>query len=105
MHVATLITSLTSIGTSNYQVQLPTLLTCDVYFPAYLLNLRGSDIPFNPLFQSYLFVGLESAILFVDNAKVKEEVGGYLKELGVDLKEYNDLWAFLRRREWGEGKV
>jgi Xaa-Pro aminopeptidase len=76
-----------------------------MFHQAYLLNLRGSDIPFNPLFQSYLFVGQERAVLFIDTPKVNDEVGGYLKGLGVDLKEYNDLWAFLRRREWGEGKV
>ena len=73
--------------------------------PAYVLNLRGSDIPFNPLFHSYLFVGLERAVLFVDTGKVSDEVGEYLKHLSVEVKEYNDLWAFLRRREWGEGKV
>ena len=77
----------------------------DIHYPAYVLNLRGSDIPFNPLFHSYLFVGLERAVLFVDTGKVSDEVGDYLKGLNVEVKEYNDLWAFLRRREWGEGKV
>jgi Xaa-Pro aminopeptidase len=72
---------------------------------AYLLNLRGSDIPFNPLFQSYLFVGFDRAVLFIDKAKVNDDVGDYLKPLNVEVREYNDLWSFLRRREWGEGKV
>lgn len=84
-HVATLVTSLSSI--------------------AYLLNLRGQDIPFNPLFQSYFFLSLDRAILFVDSAKVTDEVREYLRKLGIERKEYNDLWTFLRRREWGEGKV
>nr|GAT47459.1 predicted protein [Mycena chlorophos] len=51
-HVATLVTSLPAI--------------------AYLLNLRGSDVPFNPLFQGYLFVTLDNAFLFVDAVKVKD---------------------------------
>lgn len=85
MHVGTLITSLSSI--------------------AWLLNLRGADIPFNPLFQSYLFVGLDRAILFVDESKVPDDVVVYLSSLKVDRKEYNELWTFLRRREWGEGKL
>jgi len=72
---------------------------------AYLLNLRGNDIPFNPLFQSYLFVSLNRAILFTDSVKVKEDVRDYLLGLHVERKEYNDIWSFLRRREWGEGKV
>ena len=84
-HVGTLLTSLSNI--------------------AWLLNLRGGDIPFNPLFQSYLYVGLERAILFTDSAKISDDVTVYLSSLKVEKKEYNDLWAFLRRREWGEGKV
>ncbi|KAH7928918.1 Creatinase/aminopeptidase [Leucogyrophana mollusca] len=84
-HVGTLITSLSSI--------------------AYLLNLRGSDIPFNPLFYSYLFLSLDRVVLFLDSAKLTDEVEDYLRAMGVERKEYNDIWAFLRRRDWGEGKV
>jgi Xaa-Pro aminopeptidase len=72
------------------------------------LNLRGSDIPYNPLFHAYLFVGLDSAVLFAENSKVSKvraEVALYLEEIDVQLRSYTDLWAFLRRKEWGEGKV
>ena len=69
------------------------------------MNLRGSDIPYNPLFHSYLFVGLESAILFVELSKVQDDVALYLNDINVELRPYTDLWPFLRRREWGEGKV
>ena len=41
---------------------------------AYILNLRGSDIPYNPLFHAYLFVGLESAVLFVEKSKVQDGI-------------------------------
>lgn len=37
---------------------------------AYLLNLRGSDIDFNPVFFSYVVVTLESVYLFVDENKL-----------------------------------
>ena len=72
---------------------------------AWLLNLRGNDIPFNPVFHSYLFVGLESAILSIEDSKLTEEVKGYLTSIGVTWRDYNDLWTFLRRKEWGEGNV
>lgn len=84
-HVGTLITSLSAI--------------------AYVLNLRGQDIPFNPLFQAYLFITQTRCILFVDAVKVDLSVSSYLKTLNVEKQEYNNVWAFLRRREWGEGKV
>jgi Xaa-Pro aminopeptidase len=84
-HVGTLITALPNI--------------------AYVLNLRGSDIPYNPVFQAYLYIGLERAVLFIDSSKVEHGVRQYLDELEVQLREYNDIWSFLRKREMGEGKV
>ena len=61
--------------------------------------------PFNPIFHSYLFLGLESAILFIEEAKLTNEVKVYLQSIGVDWRDYNDIWTFLRRKEWGEGNV
>ncbi|KAG1739273.1 hypothetical protein EDB19DRAFT_1585674, partial [Suillus lakei] len=85
MHIGTLITSLSSI--------------------AWLLNLRGSDILFNHLFYAYLFISLDRVVLFLDPVKLTDEVGDHLRVLNIERKEYNDVWTFLRRREWGEGKV
>ncbi|KAF7376672.1 Creatinase aminopeptidase [Mycena sanguinolenta] len=86
------------------QIHVGTLLT-NLAGIAYLLNLRGSDIPFNPLFQAYLFVSLDKAVLFVDSIKCNDEIMGYLNSLGVERRDYVDLWQFLRRREWGVGKI
>jgi len=72
---------------------------------AYLLNLRGDDITFNPVFHSYLVVTLEQAFLFVEPAKVSDEVDEYLKSIGVTRKDYNDVWSFIRKKGWGEGKL
>lgn len=103
MQVATLLTSLSCIGA----------LSVVVYFMwiahhmnvAWLLNLRGDDIPFNPVFHSYLFVGKDTAILFVEPAKITPAVDEYLSSIEVERREFNDIWTFLRRKEWGEGKV
>ena len=70
-----------------------------------MLNLRGQDIPYNPLFHAYLYVGLDQAVVFLDGSKVDESVTGYLREVGIDRREFIDVWTFLRKREWGEGKV
>lgn len=29
----------------------------------------------------------------------------YLDKMNVERRNYTDLWPFLRKREWGEGKV
>jgi Xaa-Pro aminopeptidase len=39
---------------------------------AWLYNLRGSDIPFNPVFFAYALVTQDSAILYTDEAKVAQ---------------------------------
>ncbi|KAF9263733.1 Creatinase/aminopeptidase [Marasmius fiardii PR-910] len=75
---------------------------------AYLLNLRGSDIPYNPLFHAYLFVSVDPAAttLFLDSSKVVPDVEAYLQNLGVQRKDYVDIWPFLRHRQWNnEGKI
>lgn len=106
VHVATLITNLSCIG------ERLVLLICFMYeclmrhlYLAWTLNLRGHDIPYNPVFQSYLFISLQGATLFVELAKIRPDVQEYLHSLGVEVKEYNDIWSFLRRAPWGPGKV
>lgn len=55
---------------------------------AWLLNLRGNDVPRSPVFYSYLIVEHSSAKLFVDNPKVTKEVMAHLKMAGVELRPY-----------------
>ena len=50
-------------------------------------------------------VTLDKAILFMDPAKLTDDVEDYLKIVGVESRDYNDIWSYLRKREWGEGKV
>lgn len=72
---------------------------------AYVLNLRGDDIPYSPIFFSYLYIGMDRAILFVEQEKIELPVREYLQNLRVETRDYNGIWSFLRTREWGEGKV
>ena len=57
------------------------------------------------MFVSYLYIGLDRAILFVEQEKIEPPVREYLENLRVELRDYNGIWSFLRTREWGEGKV
>ena len=67
---------------------------------AWVLNLRGEDIPYNPVFHAYLFISLTSATLFIDLAKLTPDVRSYLDNLGVHYQEYNQVWQFLRSNNW-----
>ena len=68
---------------------------------AWTLNLRGSDIEFNPVFVSYLLIGHETVFLMVDCEKNagNDLVRIYLKkmELAADIKPYETAADCLRQ--------
>jgi Xaa-Pro aminopeptidase len=56
-----------------------------------LLNIRGSDIQFNPVVISYVLVTLDSVNLYVNKEKVTDEVAAHLgKE--VTIKPYDEIF-------------
>lgn len=62
---------------------------------AWLFNLRGNDIPYNPVFFSYAAVTHDSATLYVDSAKLGQEVIDHLQGT-VAIKPYNALFSDLK---------
>lgn len=72
---------------------------------AHTLNLRGSDVPYNPVFTAYALVAQDKTVLFVDLDKISAEVKKYLYECGVQLRAYADVWTYLRNRSWGAGRI
>ena len=62
---------------------------------AYLLNLRGADVGFNPVFVAHVLVGPQRATLFVADGKVPEAVRAELAADGVDLAPYAQVAAAL----------
>lgn len=63
---------------------------------AWLLNLRGSDIECNPVFLAYMFISEDDAILFCHTSKTDDRTKSYLSDMGVHLKEYDDIYGFLK---------
>ncbi len=62
---------------------------------AWLTNLRGEDVEYNPVLVSYMLVTMKSATLFVSSQKVSSSVVEYLSGEGIDVCEYNDFFAVL----------
>ncbi|MBN2651305.1 MAG: M24 family metallopeptidase [Spirochaetales bacterium] len=56
---------------------------------AWLTNLRGSDIEFNPVFYSYLLVADSFSILFCDEQLLDEQDRFELTQLGIEIKPYS----------------
>jgi len=63
---------------------------------AWLLNLRGADVECNPVFLSYVLVGPETATLFVDPAKVTQDVARHLAANGVEVLPYESASEGMR---------
>ncbi|CAI5930571.1 unnamed protein product [Closterium sp. NIES-65] len=65
---------------------------------AWLLNVRGADVPHCPVTVAYAVVEAEAAHLFVDPSKVAAPaVAEHLAAAGVTVKPYGDLVPFLQR--------
>jgi len=55
---------------------------------AWLLNLRGSDVSYNPVFLAHVLVGLEDTRLFVSAGKIDVALGAQLQADNVQVNEY-----------------
>ncbi|BBP75950.1 Xaa-Pro aminopeptidase [Pseudomonas sp. Ost2] len=62
---------------------------------AWLFNLRGADVSFNPVFVSFALVSQDQATLFVALDKVSAELVQILRQDGVTLRDYSEIAAAL----------
>ena len=83
---------------------------------AWLLNLRGADVDYNPVFLAHVLIAPGAVQLFVGAGKVDEALAAALAADGVQLRPYDDARAALaalpadavllldpRRVTWGLG--
>ncbi|RPB05723.1 putative Xaa-Pro aminopeptidase P [Choiromyces venosus 120613-1] len=73
---------------------------------AWLFNLRGTDIPYNPVFFSYAFVTPKSTTLYIDSSKLDEKVIAHLGS-AVQIRPYNVIFdeIILLAQEFKEGQA
>ena len=62
---------------------------------AWLLNLRGADVSFNPVFIAHLLIDAEAATLFVEAGKVDAALEGRLAADGVRVAAYAEVGPAL----------
>lgn len=60
---------------------------------AWFLNLRGSDIDYNPVFFSYVIISSNKVHLFVDTEKITDEIRQHFhsENLNVEIHPYEDI--------------
>lgn len=71
---------------------------------AWILNLRGSDVSYNPVFLSYLLIGPEQCELFVEQAKLNPVLIEKLAAEHILIRPYNGITQALAGLE-GKGKL
>jgi len=62
---------------------------------AWLINLRGSDVSYNPVFLAHLLIDLSGATLFIGEGKISDALRGVLAADGVALAPYAAAAAAL----------
>jgi Xaa-Pro aminopeptidase len=62
---------------------------------AWLFNLRGSDVNFNPIFLSHALVDAGQAQLFVAEGKIGADLAGELAADGIQVRPYEEAAAAL----------
>lgn len=69
---------------------------CDI---AWLLNIRGKDIPGVPVTLSFLCMGKDSCVWYVRDGALNDKVRSYMEDNGVQVKAYDDIYGDLQQLE------
>ncbi|MDR2086273.1 MAG: aminopeptidase P family protein [Dysgonamonadaceae bacterium] len=64
---------------------------------AWLFNLRGNDVEYNPVAVSFAAVSEKETVLFIKPEKLTQEVRDYLTEEGVVLADYEKITGYVKQ--------
>ncbi|HMP29537.1 MAG TPA: aminopeptidase P family protein, partial [Saprospiraceae bacterium] len=64
---------------------------------AWVTNLRGSDVMYNPVNMAYLYISIDRVALFVDRKKIVKDVMSYLNELTVEIADYHAIFEYFQK--------
>lgn len=62
---------------------------------AWTLNLRGSDVSYNPVFHAYLIISLDAVYMFVDTYKITAAIGKELAKDDISVQLYTDIYSWI----------
>ncbi len=64
---------------------------------AWLTNLRGADVDYNPVFLAHLLISNDDATLFVDDVKISDEIKNSLAKSGINIADYQNVKSALAK--------
>ena len=62
---------------------------------AWLLNIRGNDVEYNPVVISYVVLEADKCTLFVDANKIDSPAQNYLDFNNIDVKPYEAVFSYI----------
>ena len=81
--------------TKKNQTDLTILAALDTI--AWLFNIRGNDVEYNPVCVSYAAVSKNETILFISPGKLTQEVSDYLLQEGVTICDYEKFIDYIHK--------
>ncbi len=63
---------------------------------AWLFNIRGNDVEYNPVVLSYAVIGMEQAHLFANPVCLNDEIREKLSADGVKIHDYDEMISFVK---------
>lgn len=83
------------MGGKNAEVS----LICNLDDIAWLLNIRGADVAYNPVVRSYVAVTPTRCLIFTDSNKIELPVADYFKDNGIEVADYDYIGAFIEKNK------
>lgn len=65
---------------------------------AWLLNIRGNDIKYNPVAMAYLLIGTEQNTIFIDDKKLTDEIKKQWETENIFVKPYMQIENILNKK-------
>lgn len=72
---------------------------------AWSFNIRGCDIPYNPVSVAYGYISRREDVLFIDKCKTDAALQEYLRRNGITAKPYSAIEEYLQTLPDGERVV
>lgn len=58
---------------------------------AWLFNIRGNDVKFNPVVMAYAIITIDEVTLYIDNDKVTDDIISEFKSQNITIKGYEEI--------------
>lgn len=64
---------------------------------AWVLNIRGRDVPCNPVVLGFVYISATEAILFIEPSKLERNTIAELNATGVTINPYEEAFDFVKK--------